>query len=243
MKTKNIFFLAIAVVLLTTSSRCMNFAKGITPSKNRITRDFKIGNFDKLDITTVADVYYTQSTDGSVSLQICGSDNLVELVHVDVKDNTLILTMKKKNIRKADLIINISSPNLQRIESRGVGNFHIKDTIETASLTLRNEGVGNIKINNIQCRELDLQTEGVGNVHIQGKAEKVNLVSEGVGNINAANLESQSVTATSDGVGNISCYATQSIHAEANGVGNISYKGNPADKQLKKNGIGSIKQK
>jgi hypothetical protein len=242
MKTRNILLPAIAVVLLITSSRCVNI-KGITPSKNYITRDFKISDFDKLDLATVADVYYTQSTDSSVSLQIYGSDNLVELVNVDVKDHTLILHMKKKNIKKADLKISISSPNLLSVQSHGVGNFHIKDKIETTKLILRSEGVGNMKINGISCRELNLRTEGVGNVHLQGKAEKVSLVSEGVGNINAAGLESLNVTATSDGVGNISCHATQSIHANANGVGNISYKGNPTDKQLKKSGIGSIKQK
>jgi hypothetical protein len=243
MKTKSIFFLATMAILLTTSSRCADFTESIKPSKNYITRDFKIGIFDKLDIATVADVYYTQSTDSSASLQIYGSDNLVELVTVDVKDSTLILSMKKKNIKKADLKINISSPDLQSIKSSGVGNFHIKDKIETTKLAIRNKGVGNIKINGISCEGVDLYTEGVGNVSVQGKAEKVNLVSEGVGNINAADLESKSVTVDSSGVGNISCYATQSIKAKANGVGNISYKGNPTDKQLKKSGIGSIKQK
>jgi hypothetical protein len=247
MKTKSILFptaiAVVLVVLLTTSCHCVNFTKGITPSKNHITRDFKIGSFDKLDLATIADVHYTQSTDGSVSLQIYGSDNLVELVNVDVKDNTLILSMKKKNIKKADLKINISSPDLQRVRSHGVGNFHIKDKIETTSLTVRNEGVGNVKINDISCRELDLCAEGVGNITIKGKAGKASLLSQGVGNIDAANLESKSVIATSGGVGNISCYATQSIDAKVSGIGNISYKGNPTNKQLKKSGVGSIKQK
>ncbi|MDR3117865.1 MAG: DUF2807 domain-containing protein [Mediterranea sp.] len=242
MKTRNILFLAIAVILLTTSGSC-NFIPGVKPSKNYITRDFKISDFDKLDLATIADVYYTQSTDSSTSLQIYGSDNLVELVNVDVKDNTLFLNMKKKNIKKADLKINIVSPSLQRIKLRGVGNFHIEGKIEATGLIIRNEGVGNIKINDISCRELDLRAEGVGNIHIRGKAEKANLVSHGVGNIDAANLESKSVTATSSGVGNISCHATQSIDAKVDGIGNISYKGNPADKRLKKSGIGSIKQK
>ena len=243
MKTRNILFLAIAVVLLTTSCRCVNFAQGITPSKNYITREFKVSDFDKLDLTAVADVFYTQSTDGSVSLQVCGPDNFVELVTVEVKDNTLFLNMKKKKVKKTSLKINVSSPNLQCIRSRGVGNFHIKDKMETTNLTIRNEGVGNIKINDISCGELDLRSEGVGNVSIRGKAGKAGLVSRGVGNIDAAGLESKSVTAKSDGVGNISCHATQSIDAKVSGIGNISYKGNPADKQLKKSGIGRIKQR
>jgi len=243
MKTKNILFLAIAVVLLTTSSRCVNFSNGITPSKNYITRDFKVSGFDNLDLNTVADIQYTQSTDGSTSLQIYGSDNIVELVNVDVRDNTLVINMKKKNVNKADLKINISSPNMQNIKISGVGNFTINDKLETTNLKLKNEGVGSIKINNLSCQELDLVTEGVGDVYIQGKAEKASLISQGVGDIKASDLESKSVTAASNGVGSISCYATQSIHARVNGVGSISYKGNPSEKDLKKNGVGSIKQK
>ena len=243
MKTKNILFLVIAIVLLTTSSRCVSIGNGVSPSKNYITRDFKVSGFDILDLNTVADIEYTQSTDGSSSLQIYGSDNIVELVNVDVKDNTLILNMKKKSINKTDLKISISSPNLQSIKTSGVGNFNIKDKLEAANLKVKNEGVGNIKINDISCQELDLRTEGVGNVQIQGKVEKASLTSQGVGNIDASNLESKSVIATSDGVGSISCHATQSIHARVNGVGGISYKGNPTEKDLKKNGVGSIKQK
>lgn len=243
MKTKKILFLAIAVILLTTSSRCVHLGSSVTPSKNHITRDFKVGDFDKLNLTTVADVYYTQSTDGKTSLRIYGSDNIVKLVNVDVKDSTLILSMKKKNIKKADLKIDISAPRLKSIKTGGVGDFNIQDKIEVTTLTVKSEGVGNMKINDISCRELDVYIKGVGDIYIQGKAEKASLVARGVGNINAADLVSREVTATSEGVGNISCHATQSIHASANGVGNISYKGNPVEKELKKSGIGSIKQK
>lgn len=243
MKTRSILFLAITLVVLTTSSRCVNIGNGITASKDYITRDYKVSDFDQLNLGTVADVYYTQSADDSWSLQIYGPDNIVELVNVDVKDNTLYLSMKKKNIKKANLKINISSPNLQKVKTHGVGNFNIKEKFETTNFTVKNEGVGEIKINDITCTDLDIRTEGVGNVSVKGKAEKASLVSQGVGNINASELESESVTATADGVGNISCYAKQSINAKVNGIGNISYKGNPANKQTKKNGIGSIKQK
>lgn len=243
MKTKSILLVAILLAALTTSSRCVSIGNGITPSKNYITRDFKVGDFDKLDISTVADISYTQSTDNSTSLQIYGSDNLVELLKVDVKDSTLIISAQKRNINKSDLKIRISSPTLQHVKTSGVGNFNIKERVEATNLTIKNDGVGDVKINDVTCTELNIRTEGVGNVSVKGKAEKVSLISQGVGNINASELESDSVIATSDGVGNISCYAKKSINAKVNGVGNISYKGNPTDKQLKKNGIGSIKHK
>lgn len=243
MKTKTILILATVLVFLTTSCRCVNIGDGITGSKNYITRDFKVSNFDNLNLGTVADVYYTQSTDDTWSLQIYGSDNIVELVDVEVKDNTLYLNMKKKNIKKSNLKINISSPNLQKVKTHGVGNFIIKEKFQGTSLSIKNEGVGDIKINDINCTDLEVRVEGVGNSAIKGKVDRAKLCTDGVGNIDADELISDSVTATTNGVGNISCYAKQSINAKVNGIGSISYKGNPANKQTKKNGIGSIKQK
>lgn len=241
MKTKSILRVAALLVVLTSSSGCVNI-DGIAPSKNYITRDFKVGCFDKLNISTIADISYTQSADSSTSLQIYGSDNLVELVKVDIKDHTLSIGTQKKKIRKTDLKIRISSPTLQRVNTHGVGNFNIKNRLEATNLTIVSDSVGDIKIDDITCAKLDIRAEGVGNVSVKGKAENVNLLAQGVGNIGAAGLESDSVTATSEGVGNISCYAKQLINANANGVGNISYRGNPANKELKKNGIGVIKQ-
>lgn len=243
MKTRSILFLAIAIFLVTTSSRCVNINRGITPSKDYITRDYTVSDFDKLNLGTVADVYYTQSADNTWSLQIYGPDNIVELVNVDVKDNTLVLNMKKQNIKKSHLKINISSPTLQHVKTHGVGNFNIKEKFEATNFTVKNEGVGDIRINDITCKDLDVRIEGVGNGSIKGKAEKTRLSTDGVGNIDANELISESITAITNGVGNISCYAKQSINATVNGIGNISYKGNPADKQTKRNGIGSIKQK
>jgi Protein of unknown function (DUF2807). len=243
MKTKSIFILTIAVFFLMTGCRYMNTGDSITGSSNYITRDFKVAHFDRLNLATVADVYYTQSADDSWTLKVYGPDNIVELVGVDVKDNTLILNMKKKNVKKSNLKITISTPNLKEVKTSGVGNFNIQEKFEAADLAIANEGVGNIKISDIRCTNLDIDSDGVGNISVKGEAEAVSLSANGVGNINADELMSQHATARSNGVGNISCYAKQSIDASANGVGNISYKGNPAEKQIKKNGIGNIKQR
>lgn len=245
MKTKSVIVLAILLAVVTTSSRCIdiNMKDGVTGSKNYITRDFKVGNFNKLKLSTVADIVYTPSTDGSTSLELYGPDNIVELVNVEVKDNTLILNMKKKNIKKSNLKIKISSPTIQSLEMHGVGNFSIKEPFQTDNLTIRNSGVGDIKIEQITCANLDLVTEGVGNIRIIGKTDKATLISKGVGSIDADEFIASDVTTVSDGVGSISCHATQSIDAKVNGVGSISYYGNPAKKNTRKNGIGSIKQK
>lgn len=245
MKTNKLLFILIMLTIAILNSSCMDFinVNGISGSKNYITRDYKIDGFNKIKSSTICKVSYTQSTDGTSSLQVYGSDNIVELVNVEIKDSTLVINMLKKNIKDSKLEIRISSPEIFSIKSEGVGNFTIKDKVETPELTVKNEGVGNVKIQNIICDNLKMYTNGVGNATLKGTAKNVTLASQGIGNIDADELIGENVEAKSEGIGNVSCYATSSLTAKVEGIGNITYKGNPAQKNLKKEGIGSIKKK
>lgn len=218
-------------------------AEGITPSKKFITRDYKVNDFNALEATTVGDIYYTQATDGKSTLQIYGPDNIVQLIQVTVKNNSLVLTTDKhKKIKNANkLKITISSPDLNKIDFKGVGNIHIDSKFVTESLDIESKGVGDINIQELDCRNLTVNSMGVGNVDVQGKAVNASLISKGVGDVKAADLEAENVIASSNGVGNIRCNATLSLDASVKGVGSIDYKGSPAKKSFSKKGIGSIK--
>lgn len=244
MKT-NVYIL-IGVVIASLFSSCTfigDHSESLKPSKKYITRDYKINDFTAVDAITVSDIYYTQSTDGKSSLQIYGPENFVELIQVSVKGNTLKLTMDKhKKIKNAQkLKITISSPNLNRIDFKGVGDIIIKDQFVTSRLEVESKGVGNIDIENLDCQNLTVNSMGVGDVKLKGNAENASLYSKGVGDIQATDLEATHVTASSNGVGNISCNAVQSINASVKGVGSIDYKGSPEQKTFNKKGIGSIK--
>lgn len=242
MKTYIKILPAIFLVAMLVSS-CVLASDAITPSKNYITRNYKVNEFTRIDAATVGNIYYTQSTDGKTSVQIYGPDNIVELFTVGVKDNTLLLTMDKenrvKNIKK--MKITISSPSLDGIYFKGVGDVNIENGLKTTHLEVESKGVGNVNIQGLTCEDLTVHSMGVGDVKLKGTAQGANLHSKGVGDIEAKELEAKQVDATSKGVGNISCYATESISASAKGVGSIKYKGNPTVKQLSAKGIGSIK--
>ena len=137
MKAKlNVFLIIFLTGLLTGCTFISERAEGIAPCKNYITRDYQIKDFNSIDATTVGDIYYTQSTDGKSSLQIYGPDNFVKLIQVSVKGNTLILAMDKhKKIKNAKkLKITISSPDLNRIQFKGVGNIHIDNKFVTGRI-------------------------------------------------------------------------------------------------------------
>lgn len=240
-------YMKILTVLFLTSfllNSCMLAGDDIiTPSKNYITRNYKVTGFTRIDAATVGDIDYTQSTDGKTTVQIYGPDNIVELFTVGVEDSTLLLTMDKqnrvKNIKK--MKITISSPNLDGIYFKGVGDVNIENGLKTTDLEVESKGVGNVKIKGLMCEKITVHSMGVGDVKLEGTARAANLHSKGVGDIEAKELEAKEVEATAKGVGNISCYATESISATAKGVGSIKYKGSPAVKEISAKGIGSVK--
>lgn len=232
----------LAVVIGVCSSCTSLIGDTIKPSKTYVTRDYKVKKFSQIDANTVGDIYYTQSSDGTTSVQIYGPDNIVDLIQVAVKNGTLLLDMKNNKVRNIKKMkITICTPVLTALNFKGVGNVLIEKGLKTDTLKIDNKGVGDIMIFQLQCDRLEVDSKGVGNVKIEGKARQVSLDSKGVGNIEAENLEAEEVSVFSKGVGDISCNATQSLDASAKGVGNIKYKGNPANKNLSKGGIGTIK--
>lgn len=243
MKAKLNVLLIILLAGLTGCSFIAEKAEGIAPSKNYITRDYQIKDFKSIDATTVGDIYYTQSTDGKSTLQIYGPDNFVGLIQVSVKGNTLVLAMDKhKKIKNAKkLKITMSSPDLNQIQFKGVGDVHIDNKFVTGRLEIESKGVGDIHIQELDCQNLTVNSMGVGDVSLRGKAVNANLTTKGVGDVEAEELEATHVKASSNGVGDISCNAIQSLDAAIKGVGSIKYKGNPAQKTFSKKGVGSIK--
>lgn len=241
MKT-NFRFLLVVLFVAGLFNSCTVMGDSIKPSKNNITRDYKVKEFTQIDASTVGDIYYTQSTDGQTSVQIYGPDNIVKLIKVSVKDKRLMLEMEQyKSIKSIKLRITLSSPELNSIHFKGVGDIHIEDALTATQLNIESKGVGDIKIDNLTCDELTVHSMGVGDVELRGKVQSADLSSKGVGDIEAEELEATHVDAHSKGVGNISCYATESIKASAKGVGSIKYKGNPTQKSFNKDGIGTIK--
>ena len=240
---KSIFrsFWTATIVALSFSNCTVIGQNSIQPSKERSTRDYQVKAFNKIDVSTVGDMVYTQSADGKYSLQISGPDNILDLIEVKVKNETLYLSMKKSKVKNAkDLKITLSSPELNSINFTGVGNISIPQGLVTSNFNMYSKGVGEMKIKQLKCEQINVYCTGVGNVKLEGNATEATYESKGVGNIDAANLVVENVKATCSGVGNITCHANQTLTATTTGIGNISYKGKP-ETQISKNGIGTIR--
>lgn len=205
---------------------------------------FEVSEFTAIESSVIANIHIKQSPTVSVTAE--GSEELLNILDVRMDNDKLILTMEdrhlKKNNKHSDkLLISISTPTLTRIDFDGVGNIEIEGTFSTPELTIDSEGVGNLTADRLDVGSIYISSQGVGNTTLGGKADKVEIQSEGVGNVNTAELTARSAVVTSQGVGNVSCYASEHLKVRSEGIGSVRYYGNPADKELNKEGLGKIK--
>lgn len=193
----------------------------------------------------MGNIIFTQSNRTSVSAE--GEEDLINNLIVKVENNTLKLSKKKDlkrifgNRKSRKLTIKVSSPNLTKIESDGVGNISLNGVVKTDRLHIESDGVGNISASQLECRQLTIDSDGVGNTKLKGKGQFAEYKSDGVGNIEAQEFIAEDVVVRSSGVGSIKCHASKNIELFGTGVGSITYYGKPNIKALDKSGVGSIK--
>lgn len=210
----------------------------------RVADQFEISQFSVIESSVIANIHIRQAP--TVSMTAEGSEKLLNLLNVRMEDDKLILEMdkkKKKNIKgnREKLDIFIDTPTLTRINSEGVGNIEIEGHFTTPELTIDSEGVGNFRSDNLEAETVYISSEGVGNIALTGKADTVEIKSEGVGNINTSEFTARRAIVTSQGVGNVKCHASEYIKVRSEGIGNVTYYGNPADKEISKEGMGRVK--
>lgn len=237
MKTKTITILSFVALVLFTSIQA-------SCAQERITRrSFPVSSFSNIESNTIGNIIFTQSPTTSVTAE--GSAELIDLLQISVKNNTLVIDSKNKVWRNrrgnTRLEIRISSPNIREFENDGVGNVTFNGKIQTPEFKITSNGVGNFKASNVDCSRILIESDGVGNITLGGKTDYLKIDSDGVGNISTEDLDAKTAIVSSDGVGNVRVYSTESIDIEADGIGNVTYYGNPANKHISKDGIGKVR--
>lgn len=235
------------ILLLTTfiswvSAFANNTVEGTITEGNVITRTYNVYDFNAISASTVCNINFVQTTDGTSSLQIRSTERQLAKMKVEVKNGVLCLNETRRKGDKDKVEVIITAPELNSVFSEGVGNFVIKNGLKTNVLKIKSSGVGSITINSLNCDNLIATLDGVGNIVVNGTAKDASFNLTGVGSIKAGNLKADKVKAFSQGIGEVRCYAIKSIDVSLQGIGSIYYSGNPEIKNLRRDGVGKIKQ-
>ena len=263
MKNLTVWFLS--ALMLLSADVCAQFSnKKVTGSKRLVTKEVAMDDFKHLKVQGSVDVVYTQ-TSGKQKVEVYGSDNLVDLVEVKVKDNTLLVQAKKgySFIIKdgAKLEVHVSAPMVKTALINGSADIDFKNGIDIqgdinltvngsgdieakkvrcADLNIKVNGSGDIELANIKATSVNACVNGSGDIALKGQCAESNLSVSGSGDISASSLKADNVNASVSGSGDITCHATKTLTTRVSGSGDIGYKGNPEITLKSKKGLYKI---
>lgn len=139
--------------------------KTVKASRNYVTKNIKVDNFTGLNLAGSPNVTYTQKA-GKPKVEVYTSDNIVDLLDINVVNNTLNIKFKKGvNVSYNKLEIRVSSETLNNISVAGSGNVELANGLKTDHLKVSVAGSGDIDADNITCTgNLNVSVAGSGDI-------------------------------------------------------------------------------
>ena len=179
--------------------------KEVKASKNYVTKQIKVSDFNQIAVSGSLDVTYTQQS-GKPKVEIYTSDNIVDLLDIYVKNGKLNLGFKKNvKVSYNKLEIRVTSEDLNAVNVAGSGDFKFTNGLKTDQLKMNVAGSGDITASNIQCsQEFTANVAGSGDIECkQLKADDMDISVAGSGDMKIENALVTSANASVAGSGTV----------------------------------------
>lgn len=179
--------------------------KEVKASKNYVTKQIKVSDFDQIAVSGSLDVTYTQQS-GKPKVEIYTSDNIVDLFDIYVKNGKLNLGFKKNvKVSYNKLEIRVTSEDLKAVNVAGSGDFKFTNGLKTDQLKMNVAGSGDITASNIQCSQgFTANVAGSGDIECkQLKAADMDISVAGSGDLKIENALVTSANASVAGSGTV----------------------------------------
>jgi len=232
--------LILAITLLgITESQAQWGNKKLVGNGNVTTKTVNTGSYDAIKGVGSMDIHLEKGTEGNIT--VTTDDNLQRYIIIEVKDNTLVVKIKKNTYLKTKKGIHVTVPfdEVSEISLVGSGDIDTKDKIEAANMKLSVTGSGDVELD-VNAGMLEARITGSGDMKLSGSAADLKVSVTGSGDFDGFDLNSQNTEATVSGSGDIKVIAKSSIKARVHGSGDIYYKGNPVKSDTKSSGSGDI---
>jgi len=197
----------------------MNFG-GVSGSGNTTTEKRSVAGFDSVEVSGIFQVEIVSGKDFSVEVQ--ADDNLVPLVTTEVKGSTLHIGLDKKVSHRSDLIVRLTTPNIQKVDSSGVST---------------------INISGVKNDSFTISSSGASKIGVSGETAKFSVDVSGAGKVDAENLKAVDADVNASGACNVSVNVSGSLKTDASGASHITYTGDPRSVDNHQSGVGSVSKR
>lgn len=212
---------------------CQTCPKSETGDDDDDTNDqFGLSNFDELDIRGIFDINIKSGDEYAVEL--LGPDDEKKKYKIFRSGETLVVEYEggkgkfdwDKDIVNGDEIrINITMPNLEKIEAEGYGSIRFEEfTSDDMEIDLR----GPVKVRgSLNAHSLVIHLTGKSEAELSGQVNNLDAELQFASKLRAYNLNAQDAVIEANGASSAKVNVSNSIEMDEGMASDIDYRGNP----------------
>ncbi len=216
---KKIALGCLTMLLLASLSAC-KFGHTVAGSGVRKTEKRELGPFKA--ISTEGSIEIQASCQKPLAFEIEGDDNILPLIHTDVRDGVLYLKSDSGYSSQGGIKVKLTVPDLESVTSTGAARIRIQD--------LKNDA-------------FKIRSTGASTVTASGSSKNIEIHSTGAGEIDAHSLRAEKANVSSIGASKIQVYASEQLDASASGAGEVRYSGDPKVVNKHANGAATVSKR
>lgn len=205
-----------------------------------VTEEVAVEDFEKLEVS--GSFYISLVRSARPGFVITTDENLMDLIEVRNKGNTLILSTIKNITSDEGVNVMVRYNALDHISINGAAVLRSDEIVKGDKLEIEMSGAGSVELE-VELEMLDLAISGAGAVKLSGAVDEQQIEMSGAGGLDADNLVSRRCKVDISGVGGASIHVTDQLIASVSGVGGVTYQGEPVDVQKSVSGICKISKK
>ena len=225
----------------------------IKGNKNILIKDIPISDYDKIVISNVFDVEYSQSPNAP-RLQVETDENIFIFIDIQVKEKTLYIDVRKNEpnanntirLLPTKLIVRTNSMELISISKLGSSSFTFMNEFTSKKLVINQMGSGSFTfLQKLQIDQFRLIATGSGTFNMMREVQcqniQINKVGSGTILFNQI-VKTKEIDLTLSGPGNIQMregMVSEKLNVNQSGSGNITIDKSADIKNLILNKIGS----
>ncbi|MGC1206291.1 MAG: head GIN domain-containing protein [Flavobacteriaceae bacterium] len=213
--------------------------KKVKGNGNVVTETRTTSDYDGIKCAGSMDFILVSGNEGKIILE--GDSNLLEYIITEVKDDNLIVKVKKgihMDYKNKTIKITIPFKDISLVSLAGSGDLFNKDIIETDKLSVSLAGTGDIKLD-IKTNFVKGAVAGSGDLTLSGNTDKLEAKIAGSGDFHGFGLQANDTEVAIAGSGDAKVVSNKNLSARVSGSGDIKYRGNPKlDKKVA--GSGSV---
>ncbi len=238
---KKLITLTLALVAVTTLSAQWKKVKG---NGKVVTIERSTADYDEVAVAGWFDVELIDGTEGNLTIR--GEENLLEYIKTEVKEDKLVIKVKKGiNLKPSSwgngggILVTVPVENINAVSLSGSGDVVGKTTLKADDFSARVSGSGDVSLN-IEASSVEASLSGSGDINLSGSAGDFEVRVSGSGDVKAFELSADNVEATISGSADVKVTANEMLVARVSGSGDIRYRGNPKKIDSKASGSGEI---